>query len=520
MESAQSVLEKVGRATFLIVIFSIFSKALALLKEAIVAARFGVSPELDAFNIAYAYPAIIILFLSGAMIPAFVPMYIEWEKRSNDLATLNTTVILSIVSIFFCIVTFLSYTLAKIIYSFFGFGFNKFQTELCLAIANILVLMILFEGIAIIPQALIQSKKKFFQLNISLNFQNLGIIVLLLAFQNQIGIYAMAYGVILGSFAKLAYSLLVLRSFPFRFTFSKSELNYNEIKGFFLVLLPLLGSEMIANLNIFVDQIMATKLGEGAVSTLRYAYRVNDIPIQIIIMSLSQAILPYISEQALEPDRTNMKETFKTAVIFVGFLSLPITFLTLLYSLDVVKLLFERGAFDNTASNNTAQVLVCYSFGLVFYAYSFINGNFLVALRQGRFLLWVGLFSIVANFLFNLLFMHFLGVKGIALSTSVTLCIVSLIFLTILKHKLKFSVMAEIIKNLGTLLICCLIMFLVGLALKQINTTIQVPYMPFIMISVTITLLTYAGAVYILRTKELNVCLNILKKLVRNKTGD
>lgn len=515
MEGAQFVLEKVGRATFLIIIFSIFSKGLALLKEAIVAAKFGVSPQLDAFNIAYAYPAILLLFISGAMIPAFVPMYIEWERRSKDLANLNTTVIFFIVSLLFCIITLLSYILSKNIYSFFGFGFNEFQMNLCIAISSILVLMILFEGIAIIPQALIQSKKKFIQLNISVNFQNLGIILFLLVLYSQMDIYAMAWGVILGSLAKLVYSLVVIKRFNFRFTFTPSEFNYNEIKSFFLVLFPLLGSEMIANLNIFVDQIMATKLGEGAVSTLRYAYRINDIPIQIIIMSLSQAILPYISEQAMEPDKTNMKETFKSAVVFVGFLSLPITFLTLLYSLDIVKLLFERGAFDQIASNNTSQVLVCYSLGLVFYAYSFINGNFLVALRQGRFLLWVGLFSIVANFLFNLLFMHFLGVKGIALSTSVTLCIVSLIFLTILKHKLQFNVMTELIKNAGILLLCCLIMFIIGFVLKKLIFAFKTSYLIFIFLSALITILTYISAVYIFRTNELATCINILKGLVK-----
>lgn len=514
MSNRRKVFDKIGEATFIIIIISIGSKIFAMLKEIIVASKFGTSPELDGFNIAYAYPAILILFISGAMIPAFVPLYIEWEKQSKNYADRNTTKIFFISIFLMAVITTVSYLFKNQIYRSLGFGFNNFQLSVCISMSQILLLMILLEGGTVIPQALIHSKKKFVHLNVLGNFQNLGIIVLLVTLHNKLGIYAMAWGVIVGSVAKFIYSLWVVRSSGVNLLNLEKDYDLKGVKIFLLTLLPLLGSEMIANFNIFIDQIMATKLGEGAVSTLRYAYRVNDIPIQIIIMALTQAIFPFLSEQALNPDKSEMTETFKIAVVFVTFLSLPITFLVLLYSTDIVAILFQRGAFDELATKNTSEVLVCYSFGLVFYGYSFINGNFFVSLRRGQFLFWVGLISILLNISFNFLFMYFFGVKGIALSTSVTICAVSVIFMWVLKKFLKIDLIGCFVKNFLIILMGCCIMMLFGLGFKMIMSIFSLTYAIFTVLSVFLLCCVYTVSVYILKSRELSTCISILMGII------
>lgn len=518
MAEIQETYRNIGRATILIVILSIIGKIVALVKEAVVAAKFGTSWELDAFNIAYAYPAILILFLSGAMTAAFVPLYVGWKQKSELEANNNTTILFHIFSLVFILLTIISYFLAPQIYKFFGFGFNQSQKVLCILLAKILVFLILLDGIAILPLALIHARKKFLELYVANNLPNVIIIGFLFFFYEKLKIYALAWGFIVGTLIKLLYSIFIIYRENTVSLVPQSR-NFSSIKTFSIFVIPLLGSEMIANLNIFVDQIMATSLEEGSVSTLRYAYRINDIPIQIVILSISQAIFPFISEQALEDTRYNMKETFKTSVVLVALLTLPITFLVFLYARDMVEILFQRGAFDENSTVKTADTLICYSIGLFFYGYSFVNGRFFVAMRQERLLLLVGIISLILNVVFNLIFMHFWGVKGIALSTSATIVIITTFFVVLLHSKMEFKVFRDVGKNLLRILLACFIMYLLGLISKSIEVSIRISHILYTMLSVGVLCIVYLAVIYFVKSSEISTCINILAKIIFKRRG-
>jgi putative peptidoglycan lipid II flippase len=124
-----------------------------------------------------------------------------------------------------------------------------------------------------------------------------------------------------------------------------------------------------------------------------------------------------------------------TAIIL---LAIPITIYVLVFAEEIVTVLLRRGAFDADAASLTALTLRFYSLGLFFHAYTFINAVFFSAFRMGGVLLRLGIVTLMLNAAFNWSFLALLkGPQAIALSTTVTMAIVSVMFLQLLSGRLE-----------------------------------------------------------------------------------
>jgi putative peptidoglycan lipid II flippase len=326
---------------------------------------------------------------------------------------------------------------------------------------RMLILLIFIDGAGILFAGILQARKLFFHQYIAPIFVNITIIFFLI-YDMGLDIYLLVWGFLIGTAIKTVYMGIALYQERFQYG-TPLPFDRQKMKAFWLLAIPTMGSQLIATSNMMVDQVMATQLPAGSVSTLRYALRINELPVQVVIMAFSRAIFPFISEEVATGRRDNLQNIFKYSLIFLGFITFPITCLMVLFSEDIVVLLLKRGAFDLEAARQTSQTLVCYSLGLFFYAYAFINGTFLSALKNTKMLLYMGIASTSLNVLLNFLFMHFFGVMGIALSTSATMGIVSIWFIFLLKRNLDISDLSQIFSSFYRLILAAAGMLGAGL---------------------------------------------------------
>ncbi|MCX8044729.1 MAG: hypothetical protein N3B18_11485, partial [Desulfobacterota bacterium] len=73
----------VGKAGIALILLAAVDKMLAVFREILIASRFGVSSQLDMFNLAWAVPGILSLFFSGALTGAFIPLYVQWLQTRH-----------------------------------------------------------------------------------------------------------------------------------------------------------------------------------------------------------------------------------------------------------------------------------------------------------------------------------------------------------------------------------------------------------------------------------------------------
>lgn len=521
MSESQKLAGQIGRASAVIMIWSMADKILAVGKEMLTAHRFGVSVELDVFNVAYMFPGILVLLLSAALVSAFVPLYLEWSRQSSvHDADSHATWLIYLTTIFFAVLAVICFFLSPLVINIIGYGFNPEEKQLGTVMARLLVLLIFIDGAGIVFRGILQARKMFFHLYVAPIFVNITIIFLLFLDIGP-GIYILVWGFLIGTVIKTLYMGVALKSEGFHF---RTPLPFDpaKMKTMWFLALPLLGSELIANANLVVDQIMATMLPAGSVSTLRYAFRINDLPIQVIITAISRAIFPFISEEAAAGNQENLKNIYKYSLIFLGFLTIPITCLVILFSEDMVFLLLKRGAFDLEATAQTAEALTCYSLGLFFYAYTFVNGSFFAALKSTRTLLYMGFASIIFNAFFNVIFMHLMGLKGIALSTSLTMGIISVWFIFLLKNKLGLTNFSDIFPSFYRLIFAAATMLGAGFLFFRLFEMAGIARWMYAPVTAILISLIYLGVIWIIRTEDLkksmDVLICMLTSIIKRKT--
>ncbi|MEW6333848.1 MAG: lipid II flippase MurJ [Thermodesulfobacteriota bacterium] len=488
-------------------------KILAVGKEMTIAHRFGISPVLDVFNVAQAFPLTLVQFFSSALLAAFMPLYLEWRIRgSSREADSHATWLIFLAAAFFAVLTLICVSLSPIIIQLTGYGFAYKERQMGIVMQQLLSLLIFVDGAGILFRGILHARKMFFHLYVAPIFVNLTI-VLSLSFSVGFGIHTLIWAFLAGTLLKTIYMGIALRHEGVRFG-TPFPFDRKKVGAVWYLALPLLGSELVANSNLLIDQAMATLLPAGSVSTLRYAFRINDLPIQVVIAAVSIAIFPFISEEIAAGRRDNLKNIFKYSLIFVGFLTIPITCLVVLFAQDIVIVLLKRGAFDLEAARQTAQTLIFYSLGLFFYAYAFINGTFFVALQNTKALLHMGILSVFLNALLNYLFMSVFGIKGIALSTSVTMGIISIRFIYLLKQHMGMTNLAETLFSFGRLLLAAAGMLVTALAVITLFEYAGVSRLVAVPLSAVVSCLCYLGIIWAFRTEDLDACISVLTKKV------
>ncbi|MHC1789504.1 murein biosynthesis integral membrane protein MurJ [Solidesulfovibrio sp.] len=429
------VMDGIRRSTLIIVSLTLVDKILALGKEMLFAYRFGVSRELDVFNVAYAFPAILAMLLGQAMVSALVPLYMSWQTRGpevlrRNLGNLGCAVLLALLT-----VSLLCYAGSMPIMAVIGYGFPEGEQALGDCLVRLLVWLIALEGGAAILAGVLQANKNFAALYGAQLAINLAIIVTLAFFSDQ-GVTALAVGFLLGTAAKAVVMALALRGPAFPLSLPRPPV-LPGLREFGLLAWPLVVGGLVVNSNILFDQVMSTELPPGSVSALRYAYRINDLPLQLFVVAAARAIFPFISQQAEAKDTAGLRQVFWRGLLFLCMVSAATTAFVLLFSKEIVMVLLQRGAFGTEAVTATALTLSWYAAGMLFASYAVLNGVFFTALRQNKTLMVVGVVTMCLNVFFNLLFIRWIGgPQAVAMSTTVTTGLTCAIFIAIIQRSL------------------------------------------------------------------------------------
>jgi putative peptidoglycan lipid II flippase len=188
--------------------------------------------------------------------------------------------------------------------------------------------------------------------------------------------------------------------------------------------------------NLFVNTLLATSQGTGAVSWLSYAFRLMYLPIGLFGVSIATATLPVVSRHVAVQDRDGVRHTVAQAIAMMLVLNVPATFGLVVLSEPIVCLLFEHGRFVHSDTAATAAALRFYAVGLVGYATARIASPVFYALGRSRIPVIVSISTIALNVVINLLFIRMLGFVGLALGTSIAMIANGGVLLMLLRRHL------------------------------------------------------------------------------------
>jgi putative peptidoglycan lipid II flippase len=180
----------------------------------------------------------------------------------------------------------------------------------------------------------------------------------------------------------------------------------------------LVGALLMAS-TLLIDQAMTSTLPPGAVAALNYANRLVTVPLGLTAAALGTVVLPFFSTLASEERWAELRAVIARYLRLVALVSVPISVGLASFAAPLTDLLLHRGAFTGADVPTVASTLAALALEVPFYTAVIVLMRLALALRMNVAIAWISFVNVVLNVTLNAWFSSFMGVAGIALSTSV-----------------------------------------------------------------------------------------------------
>jgi putative peptidoglycan lipid II flippase len=412
-----SMSKGIARAAVIIMIMNLMSRVLGFVRETVIAKQFGATVLTDAYLVAYTLPYFLQAVLGMALVTSIVPVVTKYlVKGEEQEAWKIASITLNWTALLMAFFTLLGIVGARGLVYLTAPGFDASTTDLAVTLTIIMFPSIIFMGIGMLMTGILNARKSFAVAAFAPGFSSL-VIILSVIFFGKYGIELLAWGTFLSMVGAMLIQVPVLRKAGFRYSWSWN-LRHPEVKGIFINLVPIFLGVAVNQLYLAINRFFASGLAEGSISALNYASKLMNLPLGIFVFAISSAIFPTLSEQAIREDRHSLAVTLVRGLKMVLLITLPAAAGLMALKTPIVKLLFERGAFDATATKMTADALFYFCVGMFAMAANMVITRAYYALRDVNTPLYMGLFSIVVNIIASVLLVKNMGHSGLALANT------------------------------------------------------------------------------------------------------
>ncbi len=176
-------------------------------------------------------------------------------------------------------------------------------------------------------------------------------------------------GVLIGGFLQMAVPAAALIREGWR---PRLDLGAGEpLRGIVKLMVPTLFGSAIYLVNMAVSRLVGLSLNDAAASVLNLATRLMELPIGVFAVAVSTVVFPLISKHAAQGDHEKLAEAYRKGMRLILMINIPAAVGLAVLATPIVRLLFQRGAFDAEATRLMVPVLAVFALGLPFF--SFVN---------------------------------------------------------------------------------------------------------------------------------------------------
>jgi murein biosynthesis integral membrane protein MurJ len=490
---------------------SIAAKILSYIWEATLAAFLGASDQADAFYMTTSIFGILYPILDLGIWKVFLPTYktklVENnEKKAEEVANIAVTLFLtlSVALVLFLIVC------ARPLVAIMAPGFAPDKRAMTIEYLRISAPTYLLMATTSVVGAMLQSREKFLGSQIREIGTHVSKIIYIFITYRFFGIYAAVTAMIIGSIFRLLIQL------PFINWKWKFKLNFNfkgpdivpMIKGLPSVAI----TAAIAHINGLIDKMVASGSATGSVACLNYGHKLMNVFSGMISTAIATAVYPSIIQHIAKKEDDKLRTLLRNVLCALMFFIIPISFFCFLFSTELVTVAFQRGAFDASATSLTAEVFVGYCLGMLFLGVSTVITNVFYGYGDTKITMYISIVEIALNIVFDLLFVKFWGVAGLAFATSISAIICLAIRMIYMKKYIRIgykSTAIEGIKIIVLSVVACIVPYLIIDKLLHLNVYIS------LFIGAAVSVGIYLVLAYVLHIKTLD----FVRTLIGNRFG-
>jgi putative peptidoglycan lipid II flippase len=414
------------------------SRVLGLIRDQILAALFGGGRLMDAFTIAFRIPNLLRdLFAEGALSTAFITVFSKTTAVEGDAAAWRLANKVATLAI----VVLSALTIAGIVFSpwlvsVLAPGFVGEKAALTITLTRVMYPFILLVSVAALVMGMLNAKNVFGVPAMASSFFNLGSILggLLLGWWLDAGfgpkaLLGFAISTLIGGGLQLGVQLPALRRLGYVF---RPDFHWRDagVKAILRLMGPSVVAASTTQVNVLVNSVFASELGDGPTFWLQAAFRLMQLPLGVFGVALGTVSLPLLARMAATGNMVSFRSELARGMRLAFLLTIPATLGLVMLADPIMSVLFQHGNFDAHQAAESAGALRFYALGLCGYAALKVLVNAFYAVDKRKTPMVVSFIAVGLNLALNWVFTLQLGWghRGLAFSTA---CIATTNFLVL-----------------------------------------------------------------------------------------
>ncbi len=510
-------------AAAIITIFNVISAFSGFIKQRVFITQFydtayASHEALDALFVGSQIPELIFqLIIFGAVSAAFIPVFIGYRKESEEEAFRLTRAVMTFFISIFVILSIPVFIFAREITLLrTGVAFTPEQVDIVVNLTRITLLSNFFFAISSFYGALLQSYQRFVIPALAPVLYNLGILLSVWLLAPYIGIYSAGAGMVLGAFAHMAIQVPLARKVGYRFGLNFQWKNPG-LRRILRLMPPRILSISLSELRDLSLSFFATSIGNSTMLVMQLALAVMLAPIRFFGVPISQAALPFFSEEVARDEREKLKQLVVQSLNQISFLILPASVLILILRIPIVRLLFGAGNLPWPVTVTTGWAVAIIGISIAAQSLVQLLIRTLYALKDTKTPFYIA----VADMLLYLLicaistFVFHWGALGLAFATCCTAILEFLAYLAAVQWRLRcFSAKSFLLPQVKMVASAFLMAVFIYLPFRILDELVFETSRTIELISLTLTTGTIGMLVYIffamlLEINELNLIIKL-----------
>lgn len=495
------------RSNIVITFLSLLSVGINFISQMILAFYFGTGMERDSYFSAMTVPTYVVTLFVGSFTVMFLPFFVNFRKENGSQKVIEfVSSIFGLCVVSLSLIAILGFFFANKIVSFIAPGFSEARLLATSDLFSILIFTLIFQSLASFLSVFHHVENKFSLPAISPIITPITALLAVLFF-NDYGIGSLAVGTLIGSILSM---LIVLpkAAKQMQFALLFNFLNI-DIKQFVKLTLPLMISGAIFRLTTVAERIFASELPTGSISYLAYGNQIYLLLVSLASGSIAATFYPIMSKAWAENHREVFSGYLDKGIKLILMLTLPIAAIFISLSAPIIKVLFQRGVFDSTATLAVANTLRILMMAFVLASMGTLLAKVFYITKKTVTISIISLIEILIYILSGYLLSNKYSYLGLAaaLAISVGFGVIVSAFILIRERLLSSKdFRVDIIKLLVASFFCYLMATLMYAQLESLRTLYA------LIISVLISIVCYLlMSLYILRISDSEV----IKKTVR-----
>jgi peptidoglycan biosynthesis protein MviN/MurJ (putative lipid II flippase) len=366
------------RTTRIVTLLGIVAQVAGFIRTAMIAAALGVSLDVDAYNLSLIAPVFISTVIGGWLQVGFIGRYAGFVATGEDLlATAYRTRMLQLVmacgllASFICIL--LPAWVTELLVPPDQVAMRVAATQALEVSGWILFPVVLADFLGLV----LNCHGRFFGAAFAPLINGL-VSVLALWFWPTFDLSALVWTLLAGSAAQLLVVVFAVRKLALGYPFFDTAVARNEVWTTLVTGLPLLPAILLSNAISPTIQMRVAELGEGAVATYGYAFRLHTALLQVLVMGSSTVLLPHFARLWALADTAEIVSLLRRIARASWLVTACATTGVFLLGGDVVALLLGRGRFDIEHARQVGNVWAILSLAL----FPMMFGTFIAKLGQ------------------------------------------------------------------------------------------------------------------------------------------